>query len=319
MDNPVAITLLVPCFNAAQHLPRLLEATKRQTIPFHEIICYDDGSTDETVAIAKSYGAKVLQGTRNRGVAVARNKLLEATSTNWVHFHDSDDLMADNFVEVMSNLAAKASPNQPIAFICGQDEAKITPQTPYTAQLTYTNPHDFCALNTADQPKFFIEKFVHLNTAIFPTKALREVGGYCPYLRICEDVDMMVRLTAHGVRFQAIPDVLVTRVYHPSSLTKKTGSVERERYRLHYFNRCAKRLPSTYHPMLGEIALFYARRFYWQGHITDARRAIQLGKRCGVLLSKDTSRSHRLIAKVIGTEGLFWLLKRRSQLGRSST
>ncbi len=46
-------SLLIPCHNAAQYLLRLWETVQAQTVPFDEIICYDDGSTDNTAEVGR--------------------------------------------------------------------------------------------------------------------------------------------------------------------------------------------------------------------------------------------------------------------------
>ena len=88
-----ASSLLIPCHNAAGHLPRLWETVRAQTRPFNEIICYDDASTDDTAAVAAALGARVISGECNAGPAHARNQLWRAADTEWVHFHDADDLL----------------------------------------------------------------------------------------------------------------------------------------------------------------------------------------------------------------------------------
>ncbi|RYF35147.1 MAG: glycosyltransferase, partial [Cytophagaceae bacterium] len=205
MMNAPSITLLIPCFNASGQLPRLLEAAHNQTVPFAEIICYDDGSSDDTPDVAARWGARVIRGGTNRGVAVARSRLVEAARTQWVHFHDADDLMATNFVEVMSTHAAQVQlqASQNTVLLCGMTsihtEEYIQKQRAKGAYKdSEPKAQTFCELNeTDDAISFLLQNFVHLNTALFPTEVLRAVGGFCPYLRISEDVDMMVRLAAH--------------------------------------------------------------------------------------------------------------------------
>jgi len=95
----IAVTLLVPCYNAARFLPRLLEGVRAQTRPFARVLCYDDGSQDDTVAVARQLGLEILAGNPNRGVAHARNQLAAAARTEWFHFHDADDRIAPEFVQ----------------------------------------------------------------------------------------------------------------------------------------------------------------------------------------------------------------------------
>ena len=53
-------SIIIRAYNEAQHLPRLLEGIQQQTVRDVEIVLVDSGSTDETVSIAESYGAKIV-------------------------------------------------------------------------------------------------------------------------------------------------------------------------------------------------------------------------------------------------------------------
>jgi len=87
------IDLLVPCYNAAPYLKRLMDSVRAQTVPFANIICYDDGSSDDTSRAAQDLGLEIIRGEINRGPAFARNSLIERARSDWVHFHDADDLL----------------------------------------------------------------------------------------------------------------------------------------------------------------------------------------------------------------------------------
>ena len=60
-----SIALCIPAYQAESYLPRLLDSANKQVIPFSEIWVYDDSSLDNTADVARSYGAKVLQGDVN--------------------------------------------------------------------------------------------------------------------------------------------------------------------------------------------------------------------------------------------------------------
>jgi glycosyltransferase involved in cell wall biosynthesis len=56
--------------------------------------------------LAQDLGFKVIRGQENRGAAFARNRLLEAASTPWVHFHDVDDTIDKTFNAKLSSFLA---------------------------------------------------------------------------------------------------------------------------------------------------------------------------------------------------------------------
>ena len=92
------LAMLISAYNAAGYLPRLFEFAIAQTEPFDEIWVYDDCSMDDTIAVAKRYGARVVRGEVNRGCSHAKNVLASKTDADWLHFHDADDEFKSTFV-----------------------------------------------------------------------------------------------------------------------------------------------------------------------------------------------------------------------------
>ena len=93
MSAPPAISVILPAFNRAHCLPATLRSVLAQTFTDFEIIVVDDGSTDGTAAVARSFGGQVRVVTqKNCGVSAARNAGLRLARGAWIAFQDSDDL-----------------------------------------------------------------------------------------------------------------------------------------------------------------------------------------------------------------------------------
>ena len=90
MRATLPIDVIVPAYNAAPLLAASLGSIARQTRGVSEIIVVDDGSTDDTAAVARSLGARVVSGP-NRGVAEARNIGVRASRAPAIAFLDADD------------------------------------------------------------------------------------------------------------------------------------------------------------------------------------------------------------------------------------
>ena len=107
MENQPLISVVIPVYNAAQHLNRCLTAIRRSSYPSYEIIVVDDASTDESAKTARKHGAFVLQLQRQSGPAAARNYGAKNAQGDILLFIDSDVLVkeetiarvARNFVE----------------------------------------------------------------------------------------------------------------------------------------------------------------------------------------------------------------------------
>ncbi len=87
------VSVIIPVFNGAQHLPETLACVLAQSHPRVEIIVVDDGSTDASFQIASSHGpaVRVLQQP-NRGPGSARNRGLAAARGDYLALLDHDDL-----------------------------------------------------------------------------------------------------------------------------------------------------------------------------------------------------------------------------------
>jgi glycosyltransferase involved in cell wall biosynthesis len=87
------VTVVIPCFNAAPFLRETLESALNQSHAPFEVLVVDDGSTDESAAIAESFGPPVrVISQRNQGESVARNRGVEEAGGNWIAFLDADDV-----------------------------------------------------------------------------------------------------------------------------------------------------------------------------------------------------------------------------------
>lgn len=101
MDNqpPITISVTVPVHNTAAYLPKCQDSLLAQTYPHLEIICVDDGSTDNSLAVMQNYAArdsriKVYHHEQSLGVSAARNTALNHSTGEFVTSVDSDDYIA---------------------------------------------------------------------------------------------------------------------------------------------------------------------------------------------------------------------------------
>jgi glycosyltransferase involved in cell wall biosynthesis len=86
----VPIDVIVPAYNGAAYLRECLPSIAAQTCAVNDVIVVDDGSTDDTVAVARSLGARVVSQP-NAGVAVARNAGIRASQAPFIALLDADD------------------------------------------------------------------------------------------------------------------------------------------------------------------------------------------------------------------------------------
>src|SRR2546421_12547046 len=102
MSEPVSI--LIPCFNAKRWIGTAIQSALAQTYEPKEIIVVDDGSTDGSLDVIKSFGDSIRWETGpNRGGNVARNRLLALARGSWLQYLDADDyLLPDKIARQIS-------------------------------------------------------------------------------------------------------------------------------------------------------------------------------------------------------------------------
>src|SRR5947209_3032355 len=94
------VSVIIPCYNAGAWLQEAIESCFNQTYGPIEIIVVDDGSEDDSLSIARSYGdgVRVLTGPR-RGISSARNRGFEGSSGKFIQFLDADDYLLPEKIE----------------------------------------------------------------------------------------------------------------------------------------------------------------------------------------------------------------------------
>ena len=95
------VSILIPCYNAAQYVSRAIESALAQTWSNKEIIVVDDGSKDESLASVKEFEGKGVQvlSQENRGASAARNRAFANSKGEYVKFFDADDVLHPQLVE----------------------------------------------------------------------------------------------------------------------------------------------------------------------------------------------------------------------------
>lgn len=95
------VSILIPAHNAEQWIVETLESALVQTWQDKETIVIDDGSTDNTLAVAQSFearGVKIISQD-NQGASAARNCALQEAQGDFIQYLDADDLLAPDKIE----------------------------------------------------------------------------------------------------------------------------------------------------------------------------------------------------------------------------
>src|ERR1700733_7659816 len=101
------VAAVVPHWNRRDLLQTLLVNLAEQTRPFDEIIVVDNGSTDDSAAVAEHAGAQIIRLKTNLGFATAVNRGIEASKADWIAILNNDVILAPNWLEQLLAAAEK--------------------------------------------------------------------------------------------------------------------------------------------------------------------------------------------------------------------
>lgn len=108
-DSIIKVSIIVPVYNVEKFLRECLDSIASQTLKEFEVICINDGSTDNSLEILNEYATKdkrfIVLSQENQGQGVARNKGVELARGEYIQFIDPDDWIELNMLETLYNFA----------------------------------------------------------------------------------------------------------------------------------------------------------------------------------------------------------------------
>lgn len=184
--EPELVSVVIPCYNQAHFLGEAIESALAQTYPHTEIIVVDDGSADNTAAVAARYPQVRLIRQENQGLAGARNTGTHASTGKYLTFLDADDRLLPEALAIgVEHLTAHPK----CTFVYGGhnliagDGAHLS-----TAHLTNIEGNAYPALLRMN--------YIGMHATVMYQRAfLERAGGFNASLRASEDYDLYLRLT----------------------------------------------------------------------------------------------------------------------------
>jgi glycosyltransferase involved in cell wall biosynthesis len=204
---PPKVSVIVPAYNRAELIGATLGAIARQSVPVHEVIVCDDGSTDGTAERAEQAGGcRVLRGA-NVGAPGARHRGALAAGGDWLAFCDSDDLWREDHVAGLIETAALA-PSAPLIFsnfVLVRDghweERDKFADAPADFWRGWTEAGDRALLHAAPvYPKLLSFQPIFASCFMIRAGFYREIGGYrAEFGRLgAEDFEFVLRCAARS-------------------------------------------------------------------------------------------------------------------------
>jgi glycosyltransferase involved in cell wall biosynthesis len=195
--NLPSISVVIAAHNGENYLAETLRSVLSQTLPASEILVVDDGSTDDTAGVARSFGEKVQLITREKsGVSASRNYGISVANNEWVALLDHDDLWEPDHLENFARMVVE----QPETDVCysGTRRMVADPETGAFHLAARPNPmptpENF--RNTLMDHCFFTP-----SAAMVRRTSVVAVGGFDGYFIYGQDWDLWLRMLHAGCRF----------------------------------------------------------------------------------------------------------------------
>ncbi len=202
------VSVIIPTYNYGRFIGKAIESVLAQTVPIHEIIVVDDGSTDETGQTVKAFGEQVHYiKQQNGGVCAARNNGVKNSSGDYIAFLDADD---EWLPEKIEKQLAKFETDAKIGLVfCGMREFDF--ETGETIGFFLEGEEGW----VADDLILFEKPVVIVSgSAIMVTRqAFDEVGGFDPKLKNGEDWEFCYRV-ARKFKVGFAAEILVNYCNH---------------------------------------------------------------------------------------------------------
>lgn len=222
---PPHISVVVPVYNAGKYLQATLQSICRQTLPGIEIICVDDGSTDNSCEILQATAAKDQRfriiRQENAGPGVARNTGMRAASGEYLAFLDADDLYEPDMLETMF---CQAKSLQADVIVCQCDYFSASLEERHYGSWHPDIPEAWIRSGfhpAEDAPSRIFQLCVGWPwDKLFRTEYIRTNGWDYPPLRNSEDGVFVYPAVAHAQTMAICNRTLAHHREHPGSVSK---------------------------------------------------------------------------------------------------
>ncbi|MBX3437092.1 MAG: glycosyltransferase [Planctomycetaceae bacterium] len=209
MTSP-SVSIIIPCFNAERFIGEAVESALGQAYAPLEVVVIDDGSTDGSINVLRSYGDRIRWETGpNRGACAARNRGIELAQGELIQFLDADDLLDS---EKLSRQVPVLKRSAADLVFCNVTETNLLSGT----QTGLYRPRERSTFRQACFDK------IQTSAPLHRRDNLQAVGGFDEHLPCAQERDLHLRLACQGLEFEHLDESLVTHRRRAGSLSSDT-------------------------------------------------------------------------------------------------
>ncbi len=188
MGKVPTVSVIICIYNGERHLREAIESALAQTYPSVEIVIVNDGSTDNTESLCRSYEGRVVYiSQKNRGLAKARNRGINESRGDYIALLDHDDLWRPDKLEKQMNLFVQ----NPELGLVYSNYFQIDPDSRI---IERKSAEDRRMKRGWVIPDLYEHNFVGNATVVIPKQVLDQVGLFWENLSYSLDWDLWLRI-----------------------------------------------------------------------------------------------------------------------------
>lgn len=204
------VSVVIPVRNTERYLRQAIDSALTQTLPPAEVLVVDDGSSDGSLAVARSFGDRVtvFEGVHG-GIGATRNFGVERAAGDFLAFLDADDYWVPEKLAWQIEVLAR---DHDLDLAFGQVRQFYSPD-----------------IEVPDEERDRMARSVyeghHAGTMLVRRESFHRVGPFDPVVRVGEFLDWYARATEASVRTAVVPRVVMfRRIHDQNSVTRHRAS-----------------------------------------------------------------------------------------------
>ncbi|MFN8492866.1 MAG: glycosyltransferase family A protein [Caldilineaceae bacterium] len=212
-DSHLLVSVIIPVYNGERYLSAAIESVLAQNYRPLEIIVVDDGSTDDSAAVAKRFPAHYVWQAQS-GASAARNHGIALAQGEFLAFLDADDLWVEDKLQCQTQALAT---DPELAMVFGQVEQFYSPEITNESALPDLGTRHTLA-------------GVHVGAMLIRRRAFTQVEPFDPQWQVAHFIEWYTRAQKIGLKSLILPQVVMKRRIHTTNLGIRAYIQARQEY-----------------------------------------------------------------------------------------
>ncbi|WP_042342282.1 glycosyltransferase [Calothrix sp. PCC 7507] len=215
MKSPPLVSIVIPCYNAEYFLNETLESVFSQTWQNFEVIVIDDGSSDSTASVIRSFGSRIkAEFCSNHGVSAARNRGTELARGEFIQYLDADDLLTPDALE--KRVKALVNSNADVAYSDWQKLEEGEEKNFYLGKIIARRIED---VHDDLQIALFTDFWAPPAALLYHRRTVEAIGFWNESLPIIQDARFLLDAALVGAKFIHVPGVQANYRVHKTAIS----------------------------------------------------------------------------------------------------